>query len=68
LKLSQRRVKLITSTVEVTAADMDFLRQRAENEDLKAVIDTVYPFADMVAAHNRVDTGRKRGNVVVMID
>ncbi len=67
LMLTRRKKKIIGGTVAVTAADIDFLRQRAEAGDLTAVIDTVYPFKDMIAAHNRVDSGRKRGNVVVSI-
>jgi NADPH:quinone reductase-like Zn-dependent oxidoreductase len=31
------------------------------------VIDRVYPFEEMRAAHQHVDTGRKRGNVVVRV-
>jgi NADPH:quinone reductase-like Zn-dependent oxidoreductase len=33
----------------------------------KPVIDRNYAFADMKAAHAHVDTGRKRGNVVVTV-
>jgi NADPH:quinone reductase-like Zn-dependent oxidoreductase len=66
LKLTARRKNIVIGTVKFTANDMDFLRQRAEAGDLKAVIDTVYPFTGMVAAHNHVDSGRKRGNVVVV--
>ncbi|MBL8983512.1 MAG: zinc-binding dehydrogenase, partial [Gemmatimonadetes bacterium] len=29
------------------------------------VIDQVYPFTQIVEAHRRVETGRKRGSVVV---
>jgi NADPH:quinone reductase-like Zn-dependent oxidoreductase len=65
LQLTRRRKKIIGGTVKVTAEDMDFLRQRAEAGELKAVVDTVYPFAEMVKAHQHVDSGRKRGNVVV---
>ncbi len=32
---------------------------------LKPVIDKVYSFAEMADAHAHVDTGRKRGSVVV---
>jgi NADPH:quinone reductase-like Zn-dependent oxidoreductase len=67
LKSTARRKNIVIGTVKVTADDMDFLRQRAEAGDLKAVIDTVYPFTEMVAAHNHVDSGRKRGNVVVVV-
>ena len=34
----------------------------------KPVIDRSYAFADMKAAHAHVDSGRKRGNVVVTVD
>jgi NADPH:quinone reductase-like Zn-dependent oxidoreductase len=67
LQMTRRKRKIIGGTVNVTAQDMDFLRQRAEANELKAVVDTIYPFEEMVAAHNHVDTGRKRGNVVVSV-
>jgi NADPH:quinone reductase-like Zn-dependent oxidoreductase len=35
---------------------------------LRPVVDGVFAFDDIAAAHERVDTGRKRGNVVVRID
>lgn len=34
---------------------------------LKPVIDTVYPFARLPDAHARVETGRKRGSVVISV-
>ena len=67
LQLTRRKKKIIGGTVNVTAQDMAFLGQRAEAGDLKAVVDKVYPFSEMVAAHQHVDSGRKRGNVVVEI-
>lgn len=67
LQLTRRTKKVIGGTVSVTASDMEYLRQRAEAGDLKPVVDAVYPFAEMVAAHNHVDTGRKRGSVVVAV-
>lgn len=41
------------------------LMRLAEIGTLRPVIDTVFPFADIVQAHTRVDTHRKRGSVVV---
>ena len=29
------------------------------------VVDSIYPLAEIVAAHERVDTGHKRGNVAI---
>ena len=34
---------------------------------IKPVIDRCYPFSQMRAAHSHVDTGRKKGNVVVRV-
>jgi NADPH:quinone reductase-like Zn-dependent oxidoreductase len=38
-----------------------------ENGDFRPVIDRVYPFDQMVDAHAYVDTGRKKGSVVVLM-
>ena len=35
---------------------------------LKPVIDTIYPFARLPDAHARVETGRKRGSVIVSVN
>lgn len=39
----------------------------AERGVLRPVIDSTYPFEQIVAAHARVDSGRKRGSVVVTL-
>jgi NADPH:quinone reductase-like Zn-dependent oxidoreductase len=49
------------------AAGMRDLTARAEAGEIRAVIDRTYDLADIVDAHRYVDTGRKRGSVVVRI-
>jgi len=44
-----------------------FLASLAESGQFKPVIDRRYPFEQMVAAHRYVDTGRKKGNVIVTL-
>jgi NADPH:quinone reductase-like Zn-dependent oxidoreductase len=44
------------------------LRALAESGAFKPVIDRTYPFARIVDAHAYVDTGRKKGNVVITLD
>lgn len=41
------------------------LAELAEQGAIRPVIDSVYPLHDIVEAHRRVDSGHKRGNVVV---
>ena len=49
-------------------ADLLFLQALAETGAFKPVIDRTYPFARIVDAHAYVDTGRKRGNVVITLE
>lgn len=44
-----------------------FLAKLAEAGEFKPVIDRCYSFEQIVEAHRYVDTGRKRGNVVVIL-
>lgn len=67
---SRRSGKLVTAgdpRLNYTAQDLASLVRLADNGGYKAIIDRTYPLAEIVQAHRFVDTGRKRGNVVVKI-
>ncbi len=49
------------------AEDLRFLAGLAESGQFKPVIDRRYPFERIAEAHRYVDTGRKRGNVVITV-
>jgi NADPH:quinone reductase-like Zn-dependent oxidoreductase len=45
-----------------------FPRRAAEAGAFKPVIDRRYPFAQIAGAHSYVDTGRKKGNVIITLE
>lgn len=53
--------------VKETVENFMFLKQLMDEGKLKAVIDRVYDFEDIVEAHRYVDKGHKKGNVAVAI-
>ncbi|TFB48151.1 NAD(P)-dependent alcohol dehydrogenase [Cryobacterium tagatosivorans] len=64
----KRSGKLVTAgNVAYTAEALAFLVGLAEAGRLQAVIDRTYDLADIVEAHRFVDTGRKKGSVVLRI-
>jgi len=46
---------------------LNLLSELFEANKLNAVVDKTFDFSDMRAAHAYVDSGRKKGNVVVSV-
>ena len=67
LKPGGRYISVATITKENTD-DLNFLRELAEAGALKTVIDRRYPLTQAADAHRYVETGRKRGSVVLTIE
>ncbi|WP_244284228.1 NAD(P)-dependent alcohol dehydrogenase [Agromyces badenianii] len=65
---SRRSGKVVTAAgVDVSADDLATIVQLAEAGRYRAVVDRTYGLDEIVEAHRYVDTGRKRGNVVLRI-
>ncbi|MFW9837760.1 MAG: NAD(P)-dependent alcohol dehydrogenase, partial [Candidatus Thorarchaeota archaeon] len=55
------------SSTEENIENLDFLKNLIEEGKLKPVIDRRYSIEEIVEAHRHVDTGRKKGNLVITI-
>lgn len=53
-----------TETIE----QLQLLKSLFEQGRFRAVIDKIYPMEEITAAHRYVDTGRKKGNVIISIN
>lgn len=61
------RLSVDDGSPKLLTQDLTLLKQLAEAGTIRPVIDRCYPLEQIVEAHRYVDSGRKRGNVVVTI-
>jgi NADPH:quinone reductase-like Zn-dependent oxidoreductase len=60
--------KVIGGTAKERSSDLRLLADLAERGEFTPVIDRRYRFDEIVEAHRYVDTGRKKGNVVITLE
>jgi NADPH:quinone reductase-like Zn-dependent oxidoreductase len=59
--------KVVAGPAKEDPAHLAVLADLAEAGAYRPLIDSTFPFEEIVAAHRRVDSGRKKGNVVVKV-
>lgn len=57
----------VQSTTREKGENLLFLRELLEAGEIQPLIDRVYPLAETAEAHRYVETGRKKGNVVIAV-
>ena len=66
-KLSKNNMEFIGGTFKATSEQMTYVKQLVEEGYIKPVIDRQYKFDEIATAHEYVDKGHKKGNVVIRI-
>jgi NADPH:quinone reductase-like Zn-dependent oxidoreductase len=60
--------RVIAGPAPARAEDLRFLARLADAGEFKPVIDRRYAFEQIAEAHRYVDTGRKKGNVIITLE
>ena len=59
--------KVLFPVPTISKADVEFLKQLAEQGHFKPLIDRIYPLEEIVQAYQYVESGQKIGNVVIQL-
>lgn len=63
-----KKATFVAAGLRQNKENLIFLRELFEEGEIKAVIDRRYPLEQIAHAHRYVETGHKKGNVIISVD
>jgi len=67
-RIGGRDKRIVVKIDEQSQGDLEYLADLLDKEMIKPLIDKTMPLAQIAQAHEYVEAGKKKGNLVIRVD